>query len=306
MLITVHPEIIDQAKQAGFIDRAFWLWQFLKHICRAGGTIPEQAVKDALKATGYSKSSCCDWLNDAVRIGLLSLEVSERTGLVYYRLVSWAEGAFIAGCKRLGNAVTVELDKFISRSWKPEVYTGRLLQLRGRDEKIARIKRDENTGKAVLTVLERKAKPISRNALTALTGVSRSTQKRREKTAGVVQVENVLIIQDEVTGYKPNGYDSEHPELCVNNGALLERLPNSKAIPQRIKLSNSNSSKRANKRLKALCKSDAIAKGETFPRMYADSFDHAMALHQDGLIYPTREIAPGVQAWQRMKQHASI
>ena len=270
MKITVIPNILNKARQAGLSVRAFWVWQFLKHHCKAGGTIPEQVVKDLLKMTGYCRASCYKWLSEAVKIGLLSLEVSNRTGLVYYRLASWADGAFIAGIERTGKPITLDLDRFISRSWQAEVWAGLLLQLRGRDEKIAKLSRDKNTGKAVLTVLERKAKPISRNTLTELTGVSRRAQQYREKKSGVEQVTNILIVRDNVAGFMKFGHNKEYPWLSVRAGAEVQHLPNTKAIPNRIQLLNSKSStKRANKQLKALCKSDAIAESETFPRLYA-------------------------------------
>lgn len=312
MLITVRPDIITKAQENGLPVRAFWLWHYAKHLCKAGGTIPEQALKDSLKAIGISKSSRCDWLNDTVKIGLFTLEVSYRTGLVYYKLASWAEGAKIAGVERLGNSITMELGEFTSGSWKPEIWAGRLLQLRGRDEKVAKISRDKRhaDGGAVLIVQERKAKPISRKTLTEITGVSRRAQQYREKRAGVEQVENYLIGQSGM-GYQPYGHDKEHPAHHVHGGQERLRLPNSKAIPDRIQLSNSRgSTRRANKRLRALCKSDAIAEGETFPRMYADNFDHAMALHQDSVMYPTGKQLqsypdePIKRAWRRL-QHES-
>lgn len=312
MLITVRPDIITKAQENGLPVRAFWLWHYAKHLCKAGGTIPEQALKDSLKAIGISKSSRCDWLNDTVKIGLFTLEVSYRTGLVYYKLASWAEGAKIAGVERLGNSITMELGEFTSGSWKPEIWAGRLLQLRGRDEKVAKISRDKRhaDGGAVLIVQERKAKPISRKTLTEITGVSRRAQQYREKRAGVEQVENYLIGQSGM-GYQPYGHDKEHPGHHVHGGVEMLRLPNSKAIPDRIQLSNSRSStRRANKRLKALCKSDAIAEGETFPRMYADNFDHALALHADGVMFPTgrrlpsRPDEPIKQAWRRFERES--
>ncbi len=316
MEITVRPDIITKAQENGLPVRAFWLWHYAKHLCKAGGTIPEQALKDSLKAIGISKSSRCDWLNDAVRIGLFTLEVSYRTGLVYYKLASWGDGGFIAGLtwdeERISKPVIFELGEFISGSWKPEVWAGRLLQLRGRDQMLIKITRDKQhaEGGAIAKVIERKAKPISRKALTELTGVSRSTQQRREKKAGVEQVENYLIGRDGV-GYQPYGHDKEQPGLHAHGGEERLRLPNSRAIPDRIQLSNSKgSTRRANKRLRALCKSDAIAEGETFPRMYADNFDHAMALHQDSVMYPTGKQLqsypdePVKRAWRRL-QHES-
>lgn len=316
MKITVRPDIIDKAKENGLPVRAFWLWHYAKHICKAGGTIPEQALKDSLKAIGISKTSRCNWLNDAVKIGLFTLVVSNRTGLIYYKLASWGEGGFIAGLswddERIGKSITVELDIFISGSWKPEVWGGRLLQLRGRDEKLIKITRDKRHPEAgaIAKVIERKAKPISRNTITELTGVSRSTQQRREKRAGVAQVENYLIGQDGL-GYQPYGHDKEYPGHHVHFGEERLRLPNSRIIPDRIKLSNSQgSTRRANKRLKALCKSDAIAEGEKFPRMYADNFEHAIALHQDSVMYLTGKLLqsdpdePIKRAWRRL-QHES-
>lgn len=310
MKITVRPDIITKAKQAGLPVRAFWLWHYAKHICKAGGTVPQDSLKDSLKALGISKTSRYDWINDAVRIGLLSLEVSNRTGLVYYRLASWADGAFIAGIERTGKPITLDLDRFILRSWQAEVWAGLLLQLRGRDKKIAKLSRDKNTGKAVLTVLERKAKPISRNTLTELTGVSRRAQQYREKKSGVEQVTNILIVRDNVAGFMKFGHNKDYPWLSVRAGAEVQHLPNTKAIPNRIQLLNSKSStKRANKQLKALCKSDAIAESETFPRLYADSFNHALALQGDNVMYltgkviPNEQGKPNIRVWQRMQQH---
>lgn len=308
MEITVIPNILNKAKQAGLPVRAFWVWQFLKHHCKAGGTIPEQVAKDLLMMTGYCRASCYKWLSDAVKIGLLSLEVSNRTGLVYYRLASWADGAKIVGCKREGKSVTIPLEKYLSRSWMPHIWAAYRLQTGGRDEKIAKLSRDKNTGKAVLTVQVRKAKPISRETLTELTGVSRRAQQYREKRAGVEQVENYLIGRSGMV-YQPYGHDKEHPEHHVHCGEERLRLPNSVKVPNDIKLSDSNSrTRRINKALKALRQSDAIAEGEHYQRLYADSFEHAMALYAD-VIYPTgrhlpsRPGEPTKQAWRRMQQH---
>ena len=308
MLITVRPDIITKAQENGLPVRAFWLWHYAKHLCKAGGTIPEQALKDSLKAIGISKSSRCDWLNDTVKIGLFTLEVSYRTGLVYYKLASWAEGAKIAGVERLGNSITMELGEFTSGSWKPEIWAGRLLQLRGRDEKVAKISRDKRhaDGGAVLIVQERKAKPISRNTLTEITGVSRRAQQYREKRAGVEQVENYLIGQNGM-GYQPYGHDKEHPAYHVHGGQERLRLPNSKVIPDDIQLSNSNSrTRKINRALKVLRQCGAAAKDEHYPRLYVDSFDHALALHADGVMFPTgkrlpsRPDEPIKQAWRRL------
>jgi len=310
MLVTIRPDIIIKAKQAGLPVRAFWLWNYAKHICKAGGTIPEQALKDSLKAIGISKSSRCDWLNSAVKIGLFTLVVSNRTGLIYYELASWAKGAIIAGFTykdRLSAPVTVEFEKFISSSWVAELWAGYLLQLRGRDQTLIKITRDKRRpdGGAIAKVIERKAKPISRKTLTELTGVSRRAQQYREKKAEVQQVENYLIGRSGV-GYQPYGHDKENPGHHAHGGVELLRLPNSKAIPQHLQGSyNKSRTRKINKAIKALCKSDAIAERDCYPRLYADSFDHALALRCAGVMYPTRELAPGVQAWQRMKQYES-
>ena len=306
MIITVRPDIIIQAKQAKLPVRYFWLWQYSKHICKAGGTIPEQALKESLEAIGISKTSRCDWINDSVRLGLLTLEVSERTGLVYYRLASWEQGAKIAGCKHVGAPVSIELERFVSRSWMPEIWAAYQLQSRGRTEKLALLSKDKNTGTAVVTVVERKAKPISRAKLTEITGVSRRAQQYREKKAGVEQVENYLVGCSGV-GYHPYGHDKEQPGLHAHGGVELLRLPNSRAVPERIQLSRSNSrTKKANKRLKALWQCDAIAKGETFTRVYADNFEQAMKLPGDGIMYPTGKYLPSKQGepikqtWRRL------
>ena len=83
MEITVIPNILNKARQAGLSVRAFWVWQFLKHHCKAGGTIPDQVVKDLLKMTGYCRASRYKWISEAVKIGLLSLLVG-RKGITYY------------------------------------------------------------------------------------------------------------------------------------------------------------------------------------------------------------------------------
>jgi hypothetical protein len=197
---------------------------------------------------------------------------------------------------------------YLSGSWMPHIWAAYRLQTGGRDEKIAKLSRDKNTGRSVLTVLERKAKPISRETLTELTGVSRRAQQYREKKAGVEQVENYLIGRSGMV-YQPYGHDKEHPEHHVHCGEERLRLPNSVKVPNDIKLSDSNSrTRRINKALKALRQSDAIAEGEHYQRLYADSFEHAMALYAD-VIYPTgrhlpsRPGEPTKQAWRRMQQH---
>ena len=306
MEITVIPNILNKARQAGLSVRAFWVWQFLKHHCKAGGTIPDQVVKDLLKMTGYCRASCYKWLSDAVKIGLLSLLVG-RKGITYYKIASWAEGAKIAGLDHVGKSVTIPLEMYLSGSWMRYIWTSYRLQVGGRDEKVAKLSRDHN-GEAVLTVIERKAKPISRETLTELTGVSRRAQQYREKRAGVEQVENYLIGRSGMV-YQPYGHDKEHPEHHVHCGEERLRLPNSVKVPNDIKLSDSNSrTRRINKALKALRHSDAIAEGEHYQRLYADSFEHAMALYAD-VIYPTgrhlpsRPGEPTKQAWRRMQQH---
>ena len=306
MKITVRPDIITKAKQAGLPVRAFWVWQFLKHHCKAGGTIPEQVVKELLKATGFCRASRYKWISEAVKIGLLSLLVG-RKGITYYKIASWAEGAKIAGLDHVGKSVTIPLEMYLSGSWMRYIWTSYRLQVGGRDEKVAKLSRDHN-GEAVLTVIERKAKPISRATLTEISGVSRRAQQYREKKAGVEQVENYLIGRRGM-GYQPYGHDKEHPEHHVHCGEERLRLPNSVKVQYVIKLSESNSrTRRINKALKALRQSDAIAEGKHYQRLYADSFDHAMALYAD-VIYPTgrhlpsRSGEPIKQAWRRMQQH---
>ena len=309
MLIAVVSEIFKSAHQAGLPARAFWVWQYLKHVARQSrGYISEKALKEALTAIGISKSSRCAWTSGAVRIGLLSPELG-RNGVIYYRIASWAEGAVIAGCKRAGKTTMMPMDKFLSKDWKSHIFGAYELQLRGRDEKVAKLSRDHN-GEAVLTVVERKAKPISRTTLTEITGVSKSTQQRREKKAGVKQVENYLIGQSGL-GYQPYGHDKEHPAHHVHGGVEMLRLPNSKAIPDDIQISNSNSrTRKINRALKVLRQCGAAAKDEHYPRLYVDSFDHAMALHADGVMFPTgkrlpsRPDEPIKQAWRRL-QHES-
>ena len=305
MEITVIPNILNKARQAGLSVRAFWVWQFLKHHCKAGGTIPEQVVKELLKATGFCRASCYKWLSEAVKIGLLSLLVG-RKGITYYKIASWAEGAKIAGLDHVGKSVTIPLEMYLSRSWMPHIWAAYRLQVGGRDEKVAKLSRDH--GEAVLTVIERKAKPISRATLTEISGVSRRAQQYREKKAGVEQVENYLIGRRGM-GYQPYGHDKEHPEHHVHCGEERLRLPNSVKVQYVIKLSESNSrTRRINKALKALRQSDAIAEGKHYQRLYADSFDHAMALYAD-VVYPTgrhlpsRPGEPTKQAWRRMQQH---
>jgi len=306
MLITVYPAIFIAAHQAGLPARAFWVWQYLKHVARQSrGYISEKALKEALTAIGISKSSRCAWTSGAVRIGLLSPELG-RKGVIYYRIASWEEGAIIAGCKRAGKTTTLPLNKYLSRSWKAHVYAAYELQLRGRDEKLVTLKRDKNTGEAIVKVVERKAKPIGRKTLTELTGISRRAQQYREKRAGVEQVENYLIGQNGM-GYQPYGHDKEHPAHHVHGGQERLRLPNSKAIPDDIQLSNSSSrTRRINKALKVLRQCGAAAKDEHYPRLYVDSFDHAMALHADGVMFPTgrrlpsRPDEPVKQAWRRL------
>ncbi len=121
---------------------------------------------------------------------------------------------------------------------------------------------------------------------------------------------NILIVRDNVAGFMKFGHNKDYPWLSVRAGAEVQHLPNTKAIPNRIQLLNSKSStKRANKQLKALCKSDAIAESETFPRLYADSFNHALALQGDNVMYltgkviPNEQGKPNIRVWQRMQQH---
>ena len=307
MIIAVVSEIFKSAHQAGLPDRAFWVWQYLKHVARQSrGYISEQALKEALKGLNISKTSLYAWLNSAVRIGLLTPELG-RTGVIYYRIASWAEGAVIAGCKRAGKTTTMPLDKYLSKNWKSHMDAAYELQLRGRDEKLIIPKRDKVTGEATVKVIERKAKPISRKTLTELTGISRSTQQRREKKAGVKQVENYLIIQQSGVGYQPYGHDKEQPGHHAWWGEERLRLPNSKAIPDDIKISYSSSrTRKINRALKVLRNSDATAQSESYKRLYVDSFDHAMALHCSDVMYPTGRQAPTnegdpiKQSWRRL------
>ena len=282
----IYPDIIFSAEKNRISVSAFRVWFLAKAFCRAGATVPVGLFKAWLAGLGVKKSTYYRWIAEALDLGLLQIIKSENTGLSYYKLASWFDGARIAGCKSLANPIEMPVESLLITSWRAEVWAGRLLQVRDRTTVTAKISRDHN-GEAQLEKKIKRAKPISRRTLEKVTGVKRRTQQNREKKAKVRQQQHVLIHEGKRGGFQPYGSIDEQPGLMVTSGGVaVEQLPNSREIPDHFQKSSRSRTRKVNKSLKALCERGAIAKDKAdISLRYIDTLQQGKAIlkHNPGV-----------------------
>ena len=299
----VYPDLVFGAEQNGASASAFRVWLLAKDFCKGGATVPVRLFKDHLEALDLKKATYNRWIRGALDLGLLKGEGGNKRP-AYYRIASWVDGARLAGVSRLGCPIEMPVKKLLTRSWKSEVWAGRLLQVRNRTTTTAKISRDHN-GQAQVTKQVKTAKPVSRRTLENITGVKRRTQQNREKRAKVQQKENVLIHEGKRGGFQPYGSIEGRPELMVNSGGVpFEQLPNSRVIPGHIKRTNSRSrTRKINGGLKALglCGSIAQVKADVSLR-YIDTLREGKAIlkrYPDvAILQYSGRVISGVMGWQ--------
>lgn len=299
----IYPDLVFSAEQKRVSVSAFRVWFLAKDFCKGGATVPVKLFKAHLQGLGAKESTYNTWIREALALGLLKGEGGKKRP-VYYRLVSWVDGARLAGVKGgLGWAIEIPAEKLLISSWKSEVWAGRLLQVRNRTTTTAKISRDHN-GQAVITKQVKTAKPVSRRTLEKITGVKRRTQQNREKRANVRQKQNILIHEGKRGGFLPYGAIDDQPEMMITSGGVpVEQLPNSRVIPSYIKRSKSRSrTRKVNKALKALCESGAIAQVKAeIPLRYVDTLQQGRAvLKRDPSVAVFRYAgtARGVTGWK--------
>jgi len=301
--VRVYPDLVFGAEQNGVSASAFRVWLLAKDFCKGGATVPVRLFKDHLEGLGEKKATYNRWIREALDLGLLKGEGGNKRP-AYYRIVSWVDGARLAGVSRLGCPIEMPVKKLLTSSWKSELWAGRLLQVRDRTTVTPRIYKDQN-GETRLEKKLKRAKPISRRTLEKITGVKRRTQQNREKRAKVQQKENVLIHEGKRGGFQPYGSIEGRPELMVNSGGVpFEQLPNSRVIPGHIKRTNSRSrTRKINSGLKALglCGSIAQVKADISLR-YIDTLREGKAILERypdvAILQYSGRVVSGVMGWK--------
>lgn len=228
----LYPEIPLIAKQNNLPVSGFKVWFIAKHYCGGRrGVIPDQNFRKYLKGLGVVRATYSRWIRAAIDLGLFEVVQGKRKKGKYYRLVSWQQGAYNAGCERLARAAEVDIVEFVGRSWLSLCQAAFLQQFGN--------------------------KPVSRETVTALTGTPRRTQQYREKRARVQQVENVAIYgkAEDIAIKTPERMENlfDGPGVFINKaGDLCRRLPNSKELPDSITVAKKGRTKKVNKALRAL------------------------------------------------------
>ena len=275
----IYPDLIFSAEQNQLSVSAYRVWFLGKEFCRGGATVPVRLFKAHLGGLGVKKATFNRWIREALELGLLIGEGGNKRP-AYYRLVSWLDGAKLAGVRRLDCPIEIPVEKLLISSWKAEAWAGRLLQIRNRTTVEAKIFRDQS-GQVQLEKQVKQAKPISRRALETVSGVKRRTQQNREKKTQVKQTTNVIVHEGKRQGFLPYGSIDEQPELMVTSGGtVIEQLPNSREVsPDFQRVSSRSGTKKRNKALLALCKRDVIAAEKAeFPLRYIDSLQQGKAI----------------------------
>ena len=114
----IYPSILVQAEANKQPLGGYRVWFLAKHWHKASGYIPGKKFKEYLKELGIAKSSYHRWIKEAYEIGLF-----QRAGKLI-KLSSWTSASKLAGCKKLDNPVTLEIDKFINAGWQAFVWAG--------------------------------------------------------------------------------------------------------------------------------------------------------------------------------------
>lgn len=259
----LYPEIILIASQNEEPVQGFRVCLIGKDFCGdRRGTVPVKVFRAYLKGLGISRATYSRWIKKALELGVMTRIRSGRTGLDYFAFVSYARMAAIAGCKKLSAPVQIELDAFLERSWMSTVLAAYELRFNG--------------------------KPVSRETLTALTGVSKSTQIYREKRAGVVQKRNVAIWGEyqELAQKNPDfvigSFDKPGMYISKETGELCQQLPNSREIPpEAVRPAKKGSTNRSNNKLLALLPCGDEAKKQPFVKRYSESPDETKRIKRN-------------------------
>lgn len=245
----LYPEIIVLADVTEQSISGYRIWFIAKDFCGGrANTVPVKAFRAYLRALGVSRASYNRWIKNALNTGLFKLIESKRK-VSYYELASWQRGAYLAGCERLSKPVIVNRDDFLGRKWKSYVW-GAYLSMFG-------------------------DKPIARETIEKITTVPERTQRYRERSGRVKQVENVAIhgnvldnpdlVERLYNGYEFGYYIDDEHNLC-------QRLPNSKVAPDGVKSAKLGRTKKVNKALSSLLLNDAVEPKVETNRRYSDNF----------------------------------
>ena len=235
----LYPSILVQADASGQPLGGYRVWFLAKHWHKASGYIPAKKFKEYLKELGIAKSSYHRWIKEAYQLGLFQ-HVDK-----LIKLASWTSASKQAGCKKLDNPVTIEIDKFINAGWMSFVWAGFLKNHEG---------------------------IVSRATLQELSGgVPERTQRERERQAGVENQAN----------YASFGKVKDHPEQAISvygepgyyqqAGEIRRRLPNSRTVPECIQQAKMGRKKKINQALAELFSSDATSSNMPIYRLYSDS-----------------------------------
>ena len=159
----------------------------------------------------------------------------------------------MAGCKKLDNPVTIEMDKFINAGWMSFVFAG-----------------FEKNHEGI----------IARATLKALSGVPERTQRYRERRAGVENQAN----------YASFGKVKDHPEQAVSlygepgyyqqAGEIRRRLPNSRTVPECVEQAKKGRIKKVNQALAELFICDATSSNAKVYRLYSDNAKQTKRIRQ--------------------------
>lgn len=260
----IYPSILVQAEANKQPLGGYRVWFLAKHWHKASGYIPGKKFKEYLKELGIAKSSYHRWIKEAYEIGLF-----QRAGKLI-KLSSWTSASKLAGCKKLDNPVTLEIDKFINAGWQAFVWAGFINNHSGI---IARATLKELSG-----------------------GVPERTQYERERRAGVENQANYASFgkvknnpEQAISGYGEPGYYQQA-------GEVRRRLPNSRTVPAEcIQQAKKGRKKKVNKALAELFSSDATSSNCRVYRIYSDSYKQTKRIkrqdrksndsNRPGLIY---------------------
>lgn len=244
----IYPSILVQAEANGQPLGGYRVWFLAKQWHKASGYIPGKKFKEYLKSLGLAKSSYHRWIKEAYDLGLF-LRAEK-----LIKLASWKKAGELAGCKKLDNPVTIEIDKFISAGWVSFVWAG---FIKNHEGIIARATLQELSG-----------------------GVPERTQRYRERRAGVRNHAN----------YASFGKVKDHPEQAYSvygeqgyyqqAGEIRRRLPNSRTVPECIQQAKKGRKKKVNKALAELFSSDATSSSGRVYRLYSDSAKQTKRIQQ--------------------------
>lgn len=244
----IYPSILVQAEANGQPLGGYRVWFLAKHWHKASGYIPSKKFKEYLKELGIAKSSYHRWIKEAYDLGLF-----QQVGKLI-KLAGWTSASKLAGCKKLDNPVTIEIDKFINAGWKDFVWA---CFVKNHEGIIARATLQELSG-----------------------GVPERTQRERERQAGVENQAN----------YASFGKVKDHPEQAYSvygeqgyyqqAGEIRRRLPNSRTVPECVEQAKKGRIKKVNQALAELFLCDATSSNLPIYRLYSDNAKQTKRIRQ--------------------------